>query len=133
MELVESDLSRQAKELIQAYPNSKIFAFKGNLGAGKTTFIKHLCRSLGVTDALSSPSFGIINEYITKDSQKVYHIDLYRVNSAEDLREIGLEELLYSGNYCFLEWPEIAKHILPPETMTFIIDRLQNKRYLRSV
>jgi tRNA threonylcarbamoyladenosine biosynthesis protein TsaE len=99
------------------FPDHRIFAFRGDLGAGKTTFIKVLCEQLGVKDAMSSPSFSLVNEYHDEKGNPIYHFDLYRLRSPEEAFDIGMEEYLYSGNYCFVEWPERAEGILPEETV----------------
>ncbi len=106
-----------AKSFLTDFSSSRIFAFHGDLGAGKTTFIKAICSELGVKDAMSSPSFSLVNEYRDKNGNSIYHFDLYRLKSPEEAFEIGMEEYLYSGNYCFIEWPERAEEILPEETI----------------
>ncbi|CAN5142335.1 tRNA (adenosine(37)-N6)-threonylcarbamoyltransferase complex ATPase subunit type 1 TsaE [soil metagenome] len=112
-----SDLNDTAKKFLVDFSSSRIFAFHGELGAGKTTFIKTLCSELGVKDAMSSPSFSLVNEYHDGKGKPVYHFDLYRLKSAEEALDIGFEEYLYSGNYCFVEWPERAEELLPEETI----------------
>ncbi|MBI3512258.1 MAG: tRNA (adenosine(37)-N6)-threonylcarbamoyltransferase complex ATPase subunit type 1 TsaE [Bacteroidetes bacterium] len=106
-----------AKKFLKENFQKKIFAFHGELGAGKTTFIKAVCEQLGVKDVMSSPSFSIVNEYRDKKNIPVYHIDLYRIKSIDEAMNAGVEEYLYSGNYCFIEWPEKAEEILPSETV----------------
>jgi len=106
-----------AHELIDTYPDSRIFAFYGEMGAGKTTMIKALCRVLQVTDVTSSPSFGLIYEYRTSRSDSVYHFDFYRIEQLEEAYDIGYEEYIDSGQYCFIEWPEKVATLLPPETV----------------
>lgn len=133
MELLLENIDNQAKEFLKLYKEKRVFAFEGNLGAGKTTFIKALCKALGVADKTSSPSFGIVNEYKTNSNDTVFHMDFYRMNNANEIQENGIEEILESGHYCFIEWPQIAKNVLPPETVTFVIERLENKRYLRQL
>ena len=106
-----------ARELIDTHPDSRIFAFYGEMGAGKTTMIKALCRVLQVTDVTSSPSFGLIYEYRTRGSDSVYHFDFYRIEQLEEAYDIGYEEYIDSGQYCFIEWPEKVATLLPPETV----------------
>jgi tRNA threonylcarbamoyladenosine biosynthesis protein TsaE len=106
-----------ALELLDTYPDSRIFAFYGEMGAGKTTLIKALCRVLQVTDVTSSPSFGLIYEYRTSGSDSVYHFDFYRIEQLEEAYDIGYEEYIDSGHYCFIEWPEKVATLLPPETV----------------
>lgn len=95
----------------------KIFAIEGDMGSGKTTLIKELCRHLGVTSVLSSPTYSIVNEYMTTSAQKVFHMDLYRLHTADEAVAIGVEEYLHAGSYCFIEWPSIIAHILPREVV----------------
>jgi tRNA threonylcarbamoyladenosine biosynthesis protein TsaE len=111
------ELPKIAAEFLSAFSSSRIFAFHGDLGAGKTTFIKVLCEQLGVKDAMSSPSFSLVNEYRDEKNNPVYHFDLYRLKSPQEAFDIGMEEYLYSGNYCFVEWPERAIEILPEDTV----------------
>ena len=96
-------------DLIQKKDKSlKIFLFNGQVGSGKTTMIKSFTKKLSVNNNTSSPTFNIINEYIDDNKKSIYHLDLYRLKSINDLVEIGFEEYINSGNYCFIEWPEIA-------------------------
>jgi tRNA threonylcarbamoyladenosine biosynthesis protein TsaE len=111
------ELKLTARSFLSDFPSARIFAFHGELGAGKTTFIKALCEQLGIKDAMSSPSFSLVNEYHDAENNPVYHFDLYRLKSPEEAFDIGLEEYLYSGNYCFIEWPERARELLPEETI----------------
>jgi tRNA threonylcarbamoyladenosine biosynthesis protein TsaE len=110
-----------ARELIDILPESRIFAFYGEMGAGKTTLIKALCRVLHVTDDTSSPSFGLIYEYRTSGSDSVYHFDFYRIEHLEEAYDLGYEEYIDSGQYCFIEWPEKVATLLPPETVNVSI------------
>ncbi len=112
-----SSIDDAARELIDALPDKRIFAFYGEMGAGKTTLIKALCRVLQVTDITSSPSFGLIYEYRTRGSDSVYHFDFYRIEHLEEAYDIGYEDYIDSGQYCFIEWPEKVASLLPPETV----------------
>lgn len=94
---------------------SKVIAFYGEMGVGKTTFIKALCKSLGVEDEVTSPTFSLINEYFTKDNQSIFHFDFYRINSIEEAFDFGYEDYFYSGNFCFVEWPELVENLLPED------------------
>jgi len=113
----EADLLPVAKQLIAANPSGRIFAFYGPMGAGKTTFIKAICKELGVADIVQSPSFSIINEYITKEGGSVYHFDFYRIKKLEEVYDIGYEDYLFSGSFCFIEWPELIEPLLPENTI----------------
>ncbi|MEN9448753.1 MAG: tRNA ((37)-N6)-threonylcarbamoyltransferase complex ATPase subunit type 1 TsaE [Bacteroidota bacterium] len=104
---------------------NKVFCLYGNLGAGKTTFVKSVCELLGVEDNISSPTFPIINEYSFSDG-KIYHIDLYRLKTEEEARSIGLEEYLFSGEICFIEWPDNFENLLPNNYIKLFIRKLED-------
>lgn len=107
------DLEGTAKEIIELFPEERIFTLYGSMGAGKTTFMKAMGKVLGVTDVVTSPTFSLVNVYNCKSGNSVFHFDLYRIKSVAELYDIGYEEYLYSGNYCFLEWPENMSELLP--------------------
>jgi tRNA threonylcarbamoyladenosine biosynthesis protein TsaE len=106
-------LTGVANELFTLAGDCKVWLFLGDMGAGKTTLIKEIGKWLGVTDAMSSPTFSIVNEYWTKDKKQVYHFDFYRIKNEIEAVEIGIEDYFYSGNYCFIEWPEKIPNLLP--------------------
>lgn len=108
-----SDNSTLAKSILDAFPSERIFAFYGEMGAGKTTLIKDFCTVLGVEGNTSSPTFSLVNEYKTKAGKSIYHFDMYRIDDPKDAVRIGFEEYLDSGNYCFIEWPEKIMKLLP--------------------
>lgn len=117
------ELPGTAAAFLKSHPGSSIFAFQGDLGAGKTTFISACCRVLGVTDPVSSPTFALINEY-RSPAGPVYHMDLYRLSGAEEAMRAGLEDCLYSGAVSFVEWPERAAEILPPGTIHVLLETI---------
>src|SRR6266498_1171837 len=108
-----NDLPQVAAEFLKLTKGKKQFALYGNMGVGKTTFIKEICHQLGVVQVVTSPTFALINEYTTEGKALVYHFDFYRINKLEELFDFGYEEYLYSTNYCFIEWPEKIEEILP--------------------
>jgi tRNA threonylcarbamoyladenosine biosynthesis protein TsaE len=102
-----------ANLLIQEANDEKVWVFRGEMGAGKTTLIKSLAKALQVADSVSSPSFGIVNEYQTQAKGLIYHFDFYRLDDPMEALDIGIEEYFYSGNYCWLEWAEKIAPFLP--------------------
>ena len=117
------EIEKAATEFLPYLKYSKVVAFYGEMGAGKTTFIKAVCACLGVTDMVNSPTFAIINEYFTSKKELIYHLDLYRLRNPEELLDIGYEDYLQSGNFLFIEWPEKAEYLLPPECIFVRISR----------
>ncbi|MBE3084766.1 MAG: tRNA (adenosine(37)-N6)-threonylcarbamoyltransferase complex ATPase subunit type 1 TsaE [Bacteroidetes bacterium] len=111
-------LSAAAKKLLKHAGDSRIFAFYGSLGAGKTTIIKAICEVLGAIDIVSSPTFTLVNEYRTSKGETLYHIDFYRIKKQEEVFDFGIEEYLSGDSYCFMEWPELIEEILPPERVS---------------
>lgn len=112
----ESHLPAVAKRLLMAAGDRRIFLLEGTLGAGKTTLIKQLCARLGVDSSeVHSPTFALINEY--EGAETVYHLDLYRLKSLDEAINIGIEDILHSGQFCFIEWPELIEPILPMEVI----------------
>ncbi len=109
----EDKIAQIAKDVLNFREKARVFAFYGEMGAGKTTLIKALCRELNVADKPASPTFSIANEYHSKEKGKIYHFDFYRINKPLEAIEIGLEDYLYSGSYCFIEWPEKIDNLLP--------------------
>ena len=110
-------LPEVAKKILETFPHSRVFALYGKMGAGKTTLIRELCHQLGVAGEVQSPTFAIINEYKTSAGESVFHFDFYRINKIEEVFDIGYEDYVYSGSYCFIEWPELAGDLLPEGTV----------------
>jgi tRNA threonylcarbamoyladenosine biosynthesis protein TsaE len=109
------NLPAVAKKCLKAAGNYRVWLFYGEMGAGKTTFIKALGEQLEVIDTMSSPTFSIVNEYATRQQQRIFHFDFYRLKNELEAYDIGTEEYLDSGNYCFIEWPEKISGLIPPQ------------------
>src|SRR6187402_2109562 len=124
-------LAEVAQQILNKNPN-KVILFNGDMGVGKTTLIKQLCKTLGVTDATSSPTFSLVNEYQTNTNQTVYHFDFYRLNKETEALDMGVDDYLYSGNWCFIEWSEKIASLIPEEHSTITIELLEDgKRELK--
>ena len=112
------EITAAAKTFLQAVGNRRVIAFYGGMGAGKTTFIAALCRELGVTEPVTSPTFAIVNEYeMNEGASSIYHFDFYRIKRLEEAYDIGFEDYLYSGHLCLIEWPELIEELLPDDTL----------------
>lgn len=123
-----AELPEIAALILNTFSEKRIFILKGELGSGKTTLIKAICSLLKVDDLTNSPSFSIVNEYHTKNGSMIYHFDFYRIENIKEVYDIGYEEYFYSGNYCFVEWPEIAEKILPPGHIEIGIEIQEDKK-----
>ena len=125
-----------ATDILEKCGDRRVFAFNGNMGAGKTTFIKCLCEAMGTEDVVNSPTFAIVNVYevgaigngqwAIGERQEVYHFDCYRIKDLREAMDMGTEEYLYSGNYCFIEWAEMIEPLLPDDLVTVEIEVLEN-------
>lgn len=111
-----------ARQFIENIGSSRVFAFYGKMGAGKTTFVKALCEELGCDDVITSPTFAIVNEYTDGEQQPVYHFDFYRIKKLEEVYDMGYEEYFYSGALCLIEWPELIEDVLPDDTVRVTIE-----------
>lgn len=122
-----TDISYAAQWLLEQTNGRKCMAFHGEMGAGKTTFISAVCTLLGVQSGHSSPTFPIINDYVTSNRETIYHIDLYRLKGETEAMAAGVEDCLYSGNYCFVEWPEKAPEIFPTDVVHVHIQTIDSE------
>ncbi|PKB18558.1 tRNA (adenosine(37)-N6)-threonylcarbamoyltransferase complex ATPase subunit type 1 TsaE [Flavobacterium sp. 5] len=118
-----AQLSTVAQQILDQNPNNVIL-FNGEMGVGKTTLIKQLCKTLGVNDATSSPTFSLVNEYQTTNNQTVYHFDFYRLNKETEALDMGVDDYLYSGNWCFIEWSEKIENLIPEQHTVITIQLL---------
>ena len=129
-----SEINHIASRFIQAHPADRIFAFYGEMGAGKTTFIKALCEEMHVLDYVTSPTFALINEYKTEDDRAIFHFDFYRIQNISEAYDFGYEDYFYSGDYCFIEWPGLIEPLLPSIAVKVTIREIENgKRIVESI
>jgi tRNA threonylcarbamoyladenosine biosynthesis protein TsaE len=131
MEIIIKDkkhLAEAAEKFLKHFGESRIFAFYGSMGAGKTTIIKAICKALGATDIVSSPTFTLVNEYRSTTGDTLYHIDFYRIKKQEEVFDFGIEEYLDGDAYCFMEWPELVEEILPLSTIRIRITVDENEQ-----
>ena len=116
------EIGKAAQEFVAAMGDRTVFAFYGKMGAGKTTFIKAVCEELGVEDVINSPTFAIVNEYVDGRGEPIYHFDFYRIKNQQEVLDIGYEDYVYSGNVCFMEWPELIENLLPDDAVKVTIE-----------
>jgi tRNA threonylcarbamoyladenosine biosynthesis protein TsaE len=129
-----NEIDKAVNTFLETAGNHKCFAFHGEMGAGKTTFISSVCEQLGVKNGLGSPTFSIINEYSTSGGVSIYHIDLYRLKDLEEAVAAGVEDCIYSGNYCFVEWPGKAEGIFDDDVVHCFISVVgQDTRKLKLI
>lgn len=121
-----------AQEFVAQMGNRRVFAFHGGMGAGKTTFIKAICQHLGVKDAVTSPTFAIVNEY-GSGIGPIYHFDFYRIKNLGEVMDLGFEDYAYSGNLCLMEWPELIEELLPEDTTNVHIAETENGMRIVSI
>ena len=125
----EEELCAVAKMILEKY-NSKVFLFYGEMGVGKTSFIKKFCKELGVSDVVSSPTFSIVNEYSNVNDDIIYHFDFYRTEKQDEVFDIGYEEYLFSSSYCFIEWPEKLEDLVPTNYLKINMKLDDNNRII---
>ena len=128
-----SEINKAARTFIDQMGDDKVFAFCGNMGAGKTTFIRAICEELGVEDVVNSPTFAIINEYNSASGKPIYHFDFYRINKSEEALQFGVEDYFYSGNFCFMEWAEKVESLLPQNYIkVYVVENEDGTRSVKS-
>lgn len=120
------EINKIAKQILATPSLKKVITFHATMGVGKTTLIKELVKELGVTENSSSPTFSLVNEYESKTGEIIYHFDLYRINDELEAYDMGIDEYFYSGNWCFIEWPEKVSHLLPLDHASIVIKSLPN-------
>ena len=125
LEFSINELEEVARKVVSSNPN-KVVLFNGEMGVGKTTFIKALCKELGVHDATSSPTFSLVNEYQTDKGELIYHFDVYRLKSENEAYDMGMDEYLYSGAWNFIEWAEKIPSLIPDEHTVIDLTKLPN-------
>src|ERR1700746_1645413 len=123
-----SEFPAASKQFLDLCKGKRVFAFSGQMGAGKTTFIKAVCETLGVKDTISSPTFSLVNEYASGSGEKIYHFDFYRIKDISEAYDMGFEEYVYSKAYCFIEWPEKVEELLPQDCVKVNINVEGEKR-----
>ncbi len=127
-----SELEDASISLLELISENNIVCFYGEMGVGKTTFIKEICKKLGVEDMVSSPTFSLVNEYLTENDESVYHFDFYRIEE-EEAFDIGYEEYFYQGNLCLIEWPEKISSIIPENIIKVQITRSDEQRIIEII
>lgn len=128
MEIIIESIDRineAAKQFVEQIGDRNVFAFYGKMGAGKTTFVKAICEELGVEDVITSPTFAIVNEYTSGEGDPIYHFDFYRIKKTEEFYDMGGEDYFYSGNLCFIEWPELIEEVLPQDAVKVKIEEIE--------
>lgn len=122
-----SDLQASAKQFLEEFGHNKIFAFQAEMGSGKTTFITAILHAMGIVETEGSPTYSLVNVYDSPMYGRVYHFDVYRLKSEEEAMDIGIEEMLYGGGICFIEWPEKIQNLLPENTIWVYIRKNEDE------
>ncbi len=120
------EIKEAVKQFVSSIGSDNVFAFYGAMGAGKTTFIKAICETLGVKDVITSPTFAIVNEYTDGKGMPIYHFDFYRIKKLEEVYDMGYADYFDSGNLCLLEWPELIEELLPTNVVKVTIKEVEN-------
>lgn len=124
------ELAAVATDILRCAGEARVFAVRGPMGVGKTTLIHAFLRALGVADRGSSPTFSLVNEYRTTEGEPVYHFDFYRIETVEEVYDIGYEVYFYGGAHCFVEWPEKAEEIMPDQLVDIGLEDRSGTRYI---
>ena len=127
------DLMLASNKIIKSFNDNKVICFYGEMGVGKTTLIKSLCKVLKVQDLVNSPTFSIVNEYRNDVSDVIYHFDFYRIDSINEAMDIGCHEYFYSDRYCFIEWPNKIEQILPQYRLNIEISQIKDQRVIQII
>lgn len=127
----QAEINQAAREFLSRTEPKQVFAFYGQMGVGKTTFIKAICDEMKVIDPVSSPTFAIVNEYLTESNDAVFHFDFYRLKNAKEAQEIGAEDYFFCGETCLIEWPEVVEEMLPNEYTR--VDITENQKGEREI
>ncbi len=122
------DLDFAAEKVLNTFKNNRVFALYGPMGVGKTTFIKAICKYMGVKEIVNSPTFALVNEYSSGLYGKIYHFDFYRINKLSEVYDMGYEDYFYNNNYCFIEWPEKITSLLPKDFVNLTIKEYDSVR-----
>ncbi len=130
----EQELLAIVPELLKSFSDHKVILFYGEMGVGKTTLIKLICKYLGVDESTNSPTFSIVNEYLSKKKGSIYHFDFYRIEEETEVFDLGYEDYFYSGDFCFIEWPEKISNLLPDNAVKVnIVQDEENNRLISVV
>lgn len=127
----EKELEAAAAELLKRFKDNRIFAFFGEMGVGKTTFIKAICKVLDVQGVVDSPTFSIVNQYETLKGDSVFHFDFYRIKKLDEIYDLGYEDYFYSGAFCLIEWPEKMQSLLPENCVKVFMEDIKGERLIR--
>ena len=122
----QDDLPDVAEAVIEALGRRTVVAFRGEMGAGKTTLIREIAAQLGATDTVTSPTFAIVNQYKGKGGRRIHHFDFYRIKKLEEVYDMGYEDYFYSGALCFIEWPELIEELLPGDAVSVTIEETED-------
>jgi tRNA threonylcarbamoyladenosine biosynthesis protein TsaE len=123
-------LNGAAGKLLANAGTARVFAFRGSMGVGKTTFVKAICRQLGVNGPTSSPTYALVNEYHSLSGDKIFHFDFYRIKTEEEAMDMGFRDYLASGSWCFIEWPEKIPSLLPPDCLIVEMEQNEEERFI---